>query len=141
MSKPRKRRRLGLLAAVAAAFGAFLTLGAGNALAFSCAAANNTGVRTVTLTLLNETVTLSKGNLSGIIANGVQCGDATTSNTDVIVVNANGATDALIIDEGGGRFEPGTFLAGALVPPAEAPGSLNEIEFVLTGTIPLADPN
>jgi Ca2+-binding RTX toxin-like protein len=84
--------------------------------------------------MLNETVTLSKGNLSGIFANGVQCGDATTSNTDVIVVFANGFDDSLFIDEGGGRFEPGTFAAGALVPPAEAPGSLNEIEFVFTGT-------
>jgi Ca2+-binding RTX toxin-like protein len=133
-STNRRSRRLGWLVAIAAAFGAFLALGAGNALAFSCASVDTGGVRTVTLTLLNETVTVSKGNLSGIFVNNVQCGDATTSNTDVIVVIANGASDSLIIDEGGGRFEPGTFAVGAAVPPAEAAGSLNEIEWVLTGT-------
>jgi Ca2+-binding RTX toxin-like protein len=113
-----------LLAALAAAFGAFLTLGTGNALAFSCTYV----APTVTLTLLNETVTVSKGNLSQILANGVPCQGATASNTDTILVNGGGAADVLIVDEGGGRFEPGTIVE---------PG-LNEVEFLLSGTAPNA---
>jgi Ca2+-binding RTX toxin-like protein len=122
-----------LVAAVAAALGAFLTLGAGNALAFSCTAIDEGGgVFDVVLTMNNETVTLAKGNLSQITANGVPCG-ATTSNTETIFVNATGTAspgpaDNLVIDEGGGRFEPGDpFDTGV----DEIPGSLNEIEFVL----------
>jgi Ca2+-binding RTX toxin-like protein len=139
MSTPtaRKRHRLAWLVAIAAAFGAFLALGAGNALAFSCTGGVGTDANDVLLTMNNETVTLSKGNLSGIFANGVQCGGATTSNTETIYVVASGTAapgpaDNLVIDEGGGRFEPG--VNGAALPPAgsmEAPGSLNEIEFVL----------
>jgi Ca2+-binding RTX toxin-like protein len=129
MSERRTRRRLGLLAAIAAAFGAFLTFGAGNALAFSCTVVNGNDVL---LTMVNETVTLSKGNLSSINANGVGCG-ATTSNTETIFVSANnspaGATGAnLIVDEGGGRFEPGVEDAPTS---GEVVGSLNEVEIVL----------
>ena len=48
MSTPTKRRgrRLPLLAVVAAAFGLFLTLGAGNAFALSCSTAARGSVRT-----------------------------------------------------------------------------------------------
>jgi Ca2+-binding RTX toxin-like protein len=89
------------------------------------------------LVMNNETVTLSKGNLSGIFANGVPCGAATTSNTETIFVISTGTAspgpdDNLIIDEGGGRFEPG--VNGTVVGPPtsiEAPASLNEIEFIL----------
>src|SRR5512145_2500168 len=100
------RKRLGLLAALAASFGAFLLLGAGNALAFSC----NFGGNTVEIQMLNETITVSKGNLSRILVNGVQCGNATASNTDFINIEAGDDTenDSVTIDMGGGRFEPGT---------------------------------
>jgi Ca2+-binding RTX toxin-like protein len=139
MTEPRNRRglRRGWLAAIALAAGAFLTVGAGNALAFSCTSfpdEDGGAAVDVVLTLNNETVTLSKGNLSGIFANGVQCGAATASNTEVIFVVATGTAspgpdDNLIIDEGGGRFEPGSEDApGGTM---EAVGSLNEVEIVL----------
>jgi len=112
--------------ASAAAFVAFLTLGAGNAFAFSC---DYDGVTdTVTVTMANETVTISKGNLSRILVNGVECDSppATASNTAFIEIDGvgnGGAGDSVIIDMGGGRFEPGTL-------DTPEPG-LNEIEWEL----------
>jgi hypothetical protein len=64
-----------LVAAIAVITGAFLVLGAGGAFGFSCSSA--AGV--VTLSMNNETVTLAKGNLSRITANGVDCGETTSS--------------------------------------------------------------
>jgi Ca2+-binding RTX toxin-like protein len=105
------------LVGLVAALGAFLTLGAGNAFAFSCTTAANV----TTLTMANEVVTLAKGNASAITANGVSCG-GTTSNVDLINVIGNGTLDALIIDLGGGAFQPGVFVE---------PAGINEIEFLL----------
>jgi hypothetical protein len=82
MSRGKVSKRLSLLAAIAAAFGAFLIFGAGNAFAFSCVRSGDE----VWLSMNNETVTISKGNLSRILANGTQCGDATASNVDTILV-------------------------------------------------------
>jgi Ca2+-binding RTX toxin-like protein len=126
-----------LLAALLAAFGLSLIIGAGNALAFSCSYGAFADANDVVLVMNNETVTLSKGNLSGIFANGVQCGAATTSNTETIYVISTGTAapgpdDNLIIDEGGGRFEPGVNGTVAGPPTSiEAVGGLNEIEFIL----------
>ena len=57
--------------------------------------------------MANETVTVSKGTASAIMANGAACGGASASTTDLIVVNGNGVDDTLVIDLGGGYFEPG----------------------------------
>jgi Ca2+-binding RTX toxin-like protein len=78
--------------------------------------------------MINETVTLSKGNLSRILANGVDCGETTSSATAIrILGTATEVTQTnIVIDEGGGRFEPGS----GGVP--EGAG-LNEVEIVLRG--------
>jgi Ca2+-binding RTX toxin-like protein len=123
-----------LLAAVAATVGVFLTFGAGSAAAFTCTGLTGSDGNDVILTLINESVVLAKGNLSAITANGVPCGGATTSNTETVYVLAtnsgSGSSPAsLIIDEGGGRFEPGVNGTATTVE-TEAAG-LNEIEFVI----------
>ena len=113
----RGRRRLrATLVASAAAFGLFLAFGAGNAFAFSCSGGN-----VLTITMANETVTVSKGTASIIMANGAVCG-ISVSDTDLIIVNGNGVADNLVIDLGGGYFEPGddTEVAG-----------INEVEWRL----------
>lgn len=115
----RGRRRLrATLVASAAAFGLFLAFGAGNAFAFSCSTAGST----LTISMANETVTVSKGTASQIMANGAACGGS-VSTTDLIVVNGNGVADSLVIDLGGGYFEPG------LTP--EGGSGINEIEWRL----------
>jgi Ca2+-binding RTX toxin-like protein len=143
MSPARKRGRLTvLLAAAAATVGVFLTLGAGNALAFSCVSGAGPDTNDVVLTMTNESVVLAKGNLSAITANGVQCGTATTSNTETVYVLADnsgvgGQPAGLIIDEGGGRFEPG--VNGAATTVESEINGLNEIEFILVN-VDGADP-
>ena len=119
------RRTAWLLATVAGAVGLFFAL-AGNAAAFSCADA---GDADILLSMNHEIVTLSKGNASTLRANGTACGSVNMSNIETIYVDATGdmpggVSDTLIIDEGGGRFEPG--IGG----PAEGTG-LNEVEIVL----------
>ena len=122
-----RRQLRATLVAFAAACGLFLALGAGNAFAFSCSFAGST----VTITMANETVTVSKGTASAIVANGVACGAATASDTDLIVVNGNGAEDTLVIDLGGGYFEPGAT--------AEVAG-INEVEWRLgTSSVTIPD--
>jgi Ca2+-binding RTX toxin-like protein len=109
-------------------------VGAGSAAAFSCNFVDGDAdaiAEDVVLTMANEAVVLAKGALSAITANGVQCGAATTSNTETIFVvattNLAGATlTSLVIDEGGGRFEPGSPTEVDL----EGLG-LNEVEIVL----------
>jgi Ca2+-binding RTX toxin-like protein len=144
MSPARKRRRLtALLAAAAAAVGVFLTFGAGSAAAFTCTGATGADGNDVILSLVNESVVLAKGNLSQITANGVPCSNgATTSNTETIFVladnsGAGGQPASLIIDEGGGRFEPG--VNGAATTVEDETLGLNEIEFVLIETDPAPD--
>jgi Ca2+-binding RTX toxin-like protein len=119
-----------MLATVAGAFGLLLTIGVGNAAAFSCTYPAGDG-NDVLLVLNNETATLSKGNLSRILVNGNQCGTATASNTEtVFVVASNGGTGShLVIDEGGGRFEPG--VDGTTTTVESEVNGLHEIEFVL----------
>jgi Ca2+-binding RTX toxin-like protein len=99
-------------------------------MAFSCTVVNGNDVL---LTMINETVTLSKGNLSSINANGVPCG-GTASNTETVYVSVNNSTSStqgsnLVIDEGGGRFEPG--VNGTESTNESEINGLNEIEFVL----------
>ncbi len=116
----RGRRRLrATLVASAAAFGLFLAFGAGNAFAFACA-----GGATTTITMANETVTVAVGPASVIYVNGAPCAGASTTATETIVVTGGGAADSLVIDLGGGQFEPGLT--------AEPFGGINEIEWALT---------
>jgi Ca2+-binding RTX toxin-like protein len=99
-------------------FGTFLFMGAGNALAASCAQVG----AVVTINIGNETAVVSVGNLSHINVNGVWCSPATTANTDVIEVNGTGVVDTLVIDQSGGYFVPGL---------TAEPEGINEIEFLL----------
>ena len=121
MSRGKVSKRLSLLAAIAAAFGAFLIFGAGNAFAFSCVVDGDEAE----ISMNNETITISKGNLSRILVNGTQCGGATASNIDTIEIlgsdDPSNQNDIVIIDMGGGRFEPGT----------NDESGLNEIDFEL----------
>jgi len=115
------RRKTWFLATLLGVFGTFLFMGAGNALAASCAQVG----ATVTINLGNETAVVSVGNLSHINVNGVWCAPATTANTDVIEVNGTGSAgigDTLVIDQSGGYFVPGL---------TAEPAGLNEIEFLL----------
>ncbi len=114
-----RRRLRATLVATAAAFGLFLAFGAGNAFAFSCSGGNP-----LTITMANETVTVSKGTASLIMANGAVCGGS-VSTTDLIIVNGNGTADTLVIDLGGGYFEPGA---------TAEPAGINEIEWRLGTT-------
>jgi Ca2+-binding RTX toxin-like protein len=115
-----------LIATLVGVVAAVLGIGVGNAGAYTCTFAG--GV--VSVTYIGETVTLSKGNLSAINVNGVQCGTATTSNTQWIETlgDDGAAPNGLIIDLGGGRFEPG--IGG----PPEGTG-LNEIEILFGGVV------
>ncbi len=102
----RGRRKLALFATLAAAFGVFLSFGAGSAsAAASCTQFGND----IEIDLLGDTAVVTKGSGSRIMVNGVQCGLATTSNTTYIAVDADGPTtaaDTLVIDLSGGDFEP-----------------------------------
>jgi Ca2+-binding RTX toxin-like protein len=119
---PRRRwsRRLG--ATLAVALGAFLTMGAGSAFAFSC----NLNGSIAEVSLLNEEVTLSKGAQSQLVVNGVSCG-ISMSDLERIDVFAGGTNDTVIIDMAGGRFEPGT---GGL----DEGAGLNEVEILFRNT-------
>ena len=110
-----KRRKLALFATLAAAFGVFLSFGAGSA---SAAAACSVFANSAEIYLLGDTAVVTKGNLSHINVNGVWCdGSATTSNTTYIQVHGDGASDTLVIDLSGGDFEPG----------AETPDTLDDV--------------
>ena len=112
-STKRRGRRLPLLAVVAAAFGLFLTLGAGNAFALSCTATALPAPQQVTVTLnAGETVTMSVGAGDAITATGaggsINCGATTSTTSQINVFGTDAGNETLIIDEGvGGRFEPG----------------------------------
>ena len=104
----RGRRRIALVAALAAVFGVFLSVGAGSAAAASTAATCSYNNGFVEIALLGDTAVLNKGNLSHINVNNVWCGGAaTTSNTHTIIVYGNGANDRLVVDLSGGDLEPG----------------------------------
>ena len=114
MSTPTKRRgrRLPLLAVVAAAFGLFLTLGAGNAFALSCSTTRRAPFETTVTLNAGETVTMSVGAGDAITATGaggsINCGGTTTTVDQIDVFGTDVGNETLIIDEGvGGRFEPG----------------------------------
>src|SRR5688572_28701578 len=124
-STKRRSRRLPLLAVVAAAFGLFLTLGAGNAFALSCTTDLVTFQTTVTLNA-GETVTMSVGPGEAITATGaggsINCGGTTTTVDQINVFGTDACNETVIIDQvTGGRFEPGRT-------PDLLPG-INEIEW------------
>jgi Ca2+-binding RTX toxin-like protein len=124
---------LPLVAVVAAAFGLFLTLGAGNAFALSCSASPAPPPIHVNVFLnAGETVTMYVGAGDAITAvagteavGGIACGGTTSTVDQINVYGTDGGTETLIIDQGvGGRFEPG------FTPDALGNG-INEIEWTV----------
>jgi Ca2+-binding RTX toxin-like protein len=128
-----RRKAWALVVALAAAVGVFLTAGTANANPAACYFDSTLGI--VYIQMVNETATVTVGNLSQIRVNGAPCDDpaiaglqiATVNNTDSIQVDDISAFDLsnLVIDLGGGPFGPGATAAG------EVGLSANEIEWYL----------
>src|SRR5262245_54256463 len=133
MSTPtnRKRRRLGLLVGLAAAVGAFLTLGAGNAFALSCSTTAAAPFQTSVFLNAGEAVTMSVGagdvitaSLTNTPAISIGCGGTTSSVDQINVYGTDAGDESLTIDENNGRFEPG-------FTPDIVTNGLNEIEWTV----------
>jgi Ca2+-binding RTX toxin-like protein len=79
-------------------------------------------------TTAGETVTIAR-NVDAITVNGTACAEATVANTDLVTVTAvGGEPQEVVIDQSGGRFEPGA---------TPEPDGASEIEFTIalaTGT-------
>ena len=94
------RRRIALVAALAAALGVFLSFGAGSAsAAATCALEGDT----VHISLLGgDTAVVTKGSLNHLDVNGVWCqGNPIVGEIAQVVVHGTGT---LVIDQSGGRF-------------------------------------
>jgi Ca2+-binding RTX toxin-like protein len=126
MSTPttgKNRRAVGLLAALAATLGLFLTIGASSAFGVTCSTDPVTHTTYITMAG-GEAVTVSLGAGEVITANTTGCG-GNTSNVDLIVVYGTDAfSESLTISEANGRFEPGFTAEGPLP-------SINEIEWYI----------
>jgi Ca2+-binding RTX toxin-like protein len=120
-----------LLVGLAAAVGAFLTLGAGNAFALSCSTTAAAPIHVNVTLNSGEAVTMSVGagdvitaSLTNTPAVSIGCGGTTSSVDQINVYGTDTGNETLTIDENSGRFEPG------LTPDALGNG-INEIEWVV----------
>jgi Ca2+-binding RTX toxin-like protein len=80
---------------------------------------------TLTITGSGDAVAVSRTTAGVILANGLPCAGATTTNVDTIAVNGGALDDALTIDMTNGAFAPGLT--------AERAANASEIEFTVNG--------
>ncbi len=127
-----KRRKLALFATLAAAFGVFLSFGAGSASAAAQCSYDEGDDGVAWISLQGDTAVVTKGNGNRINVNGVQCGLATTSNTTYIFVDGdNNGSDTLVIDLSGGDFEPSAATPDNLDDEQVGIEGKNDLEFLL----------
>ena len=111
------------LLAAAAAAASLLALPAG-ASAASCTFDPATAKVTVGASAANSVTTISRSAAGAIRVDGITCGAATVTTTDLVKVTGGVGLQRIVVDLGGGAFAPGKT--------AES-GSTSEIEFEVDG--------
>jgi Ca2+-binding RTX toxin-like protein len=100
----------------------FAVVGSAPASAVSCSFDGATATVDVTIGS-GDLTTLSVGGGGEMLVDNVQCGTATVTNTDTVVITGSGGNESATIDQTGGQFAPGKTDQGGV--------GNNQIEFTV----------